>query len=89
MKYAVITAALLLAAPAFAQTPAGDAEAQSEAPFYQSIPAHQAAPAATTAQLPGGDAELLSTLAPSSRGVALTAIGTAQISHLPSANTAQ
>lgn len=88
MKYAVITAALLLAAPAFAQTPAGDAEAQSEAPFYQSIPAHQAAPAATTAQLPGGDAELLSTLTPS-RGVALTAIGTAQISHLPRANTAQ
>jgi len=85
MKYAVITAALLLASPAFAQTPVGDAEAQSQAPVYQTIPAHQAAPAATTAQLSGGDAELLSTLAPSSRGVALTEIRTAQISYLPSA----
>jgi hypothetical protein len=65
MKLTLIAAALLVAAPALAQTPSGDAELQSQVPFYQSVPAHEADLPGAVAGRPSGDAELLSQLAPS------------------------
>jgi hypothetical protein len=61
MKYALLAAtALLLATPAFAQ----DAETLAQTPVYQSVPAHQAVIDNAIANLPGGDAELLSRVTP-------------------------